>query len=536
MVCFKAKQAGKMQAADSLTDLQHAIDTQVKLILLLFTNKNAEVRMLEMFANQQAKQGETRQSTIELVTKTLEALKARLAELEEELKAVCAPIVEDEEELETAEVLPGKVRTKGKGDSATEREIDGQKDSNTEIVKMGEREIGSTLPGEEQAIEEEDPVPNTMQNENLRDAHEISHAGGPEPKKTAEFEKRILELKEQVQDLEAKALIHETELAAGRHREGNLRQENTRLLDERELLLRKIPKSPSTIGNQNSELDASRERERLALEKLKQLREHNVELKIARDVMRKKLFEFSTQRAALESALREEKVTSGYLKSALEESQANFTCSQEALRESRSALDEPTAALGDVTTALEESPSALGCSKVSLSKSEVARAESEKTLVASQSALESCQTELSEVTTALAELKSSLPGSVSIRQFQYATALIERWRDIYFSEREGDVHFLSQLTAAGAAVNSALRHTIDAASAGANHSVAYRDGVEPAMYRMMALINLEINRKVEQGQEYRDWVGLQDIRSSPLILAGPARPGLVIQPINPPLP
>jgi hypothetical protein len=501
--------------ADYPIDLQHAIDTQMKLMLLLFANKNSAMNTLETFVAHQAKHGEARGSTIGLLKQALNASTMRLAELEEELKIVCATSVGMGDDPETVETSPGKDLTKMSGHSASDGQIDERSgSSHMEIVERSEHEADPTLPGEDQEATREDIAVDIIGIRTYECTHESINTK-QELKRIVDLEAQVLELKEQITDLEAKGIGREIELAAGRHREGKMRQENTRLLDERETLYRKIPKSPPTVGTQNAELDASRKRERLALEKLKQQREHNAELKIVRDLMRKKLVELSTQRDGLESALQEAKTASEELKTALEESQANLTRSQVALDESKSALDTSTTALGEVTSALGESQFALGSSKPSLLRSEATVAESEKAHVASQTALETSREELSESKAALSRLKTPSSDSISKQQFHYATALVEHWRESCLSEREVNIHFLSQLTTSATVLNDALRHAKDSVSPGANPGATYCAGVEPAIYRIMSLINLELNRRAGKGQEYRDWVGIIEIRRGP---------------------
>lgn len=448
-------------------------------MILLFASKSVELEDLKTLTSQQAQDTGMKDAVLEELARAAEAATVRSNELEEKLGMIYA----------------SEVEKKNRFQAVLERKWDLQEE-NERVDETAA--LAKTLPKREETRVGTPLLHSYLGATDLDGHRNILETHDPKPR-NGELEKEIHELKSKVRDLEAKDIGREMELAAGRHREGKLRRENITLLDERDLLHRTIAKSIDT------DMDALRKENVLILEDLKQQRAHNAKLKATQDVLRRTLVEVSTARDGSAILLEETKSTLTELKRALESSQVDF-------KESQMALVKLQMALNKSEVALEESTKALGKSRIELRESRVSLNSSERSLGLANVAL-------SESTAALSNTKSALTESNSqvshyTQHFQYATTLTERWKETCLAERQANIHFLSRLAAAGATVNHALVCANNSVLAGADAALAKREGVEPAMYRMMALVNLEINRRVGQGETSKDWVGLEKINNT----------------------
>ncbi|KAF9459590.1 hypothetical protein BDZ94DRAFT_1267864 [Collybia nuda] len=245
-----------------------------------------------------------------------------------------------------------------------------------------------------------------------------------------------------------------------------------------------------------TELEAISAREVQAQDKVRQYKAHNVELKIARDVMRKKLLEIAAAHAELVTTLAQTKTDLAESHKALSESQSSYAAIKKTLFESDATLSRCRAAL----------------------------------------------------------IKANQDLSKAQERCHQVGTYAESWKSTCVSEREASAHLLSQLTVAGTAVKDAF-HRTEGPHMAIDASPAIRQqasmNVKSAIYTLMAIINAEINRRVGQGQN-KDWVGLQTIGHSggtysgntngllvsvqPSVPAVPAPPMIQIQSNAPPTP
>lgn len=342
------------------------------------------------------------------------------------------------------------------------------------VEKHGPRNDGGAVVGTSVVSESEDgPGLSQIEHTTEQKTNELSDA--------EELKQKIERATEYSRDLEEKVRVTKQELENSLKREEALRQGNDTALKDQEDLKKKLAETTAAQAqlalsaqgpsdgekdtpaeSDGTELNAAHAREAKALEKVRQHKAHNIELKIARDVMRKKLLEVATSRVELETTLVE-------TKESLVESQQALTESQKALAESR----------GSYATI-------------------------NKALTETDSSLSRCRTAL---------IKSNQDLSKAQEHCHQLGSYAESWKTTCIAEREAGAHLLSRLTISGTAVKDAYRksespHLLSEANGALRQEAALH--VNSAIYTMMAIINTEINRRVGAGQN-KDWVGLQAI-------------------------
>lgn len=193
-----------------------------------------------------------------------------------------------------------------------------------------------------------------------------------------------------------------------------------------------------------------------ALEKVEQYKAHNVELKIARDVMRKKLLEVAAARAELETVLAQARTDLIQSQKTLSETQASYAAIKKTLFESDASLSR------------------------------------------SRTALIKANQDLSKMQERVNQMGS------------YA----DSWKTTCISEREAGVQLMSQLTIASTAVKDSY-HKTETPHMPADADITLRQqaslNVKNAIYNLLAVINAEINRRVGAAPK-KDWMGLHTVR------------------------
>jgi hypothetical protein len=464
------------------TEPQTPIDDEVDVMLASIALKKTELEAMKGFVSHHRREARKNdiaveelrpmvdglKQTVEELRGTAETMQKRNHELEAQIEMVCAAGVAQEKELHEARIREEELkREKAKA-------LEGQESYRSRLLKiLGVHELRDAAGKTRQKTSDDATTESGLDGaRNGKFAEQKAAAENTdiiigESKGVGGTSDRSGELEERIQGVKE-------ELDASLSREGELRRDHEAALNDlRERiadltavndLLKKSTRPDvevASIMDPGAAEHASRTREMQALEKVKQHKAHNVELKMARDVMRKKLIVIEAARVEFQTTLAETKA------------------------------------------ALAESQAALAASRVSNETSENELAALKVTHLASQQALASSNREL---------LKAQ-------EQCHHAGLYAERWKSVCMAEREAGAHLLSRLTVAGTAVNDAINkaaHVPFQATANATFQVDFNgalrneaaQNVDAAMFKLMALINVEINRRVGLGQN-KDWVGLQ---------------------------